>query len=316
MSYRFQRDEPLPEGVRRIAKEQIDKALAELDDYTLDVHTVVHQVRKRCKKLRGLLRIVRPHCEEAYQQSNAVLRDAARRLSAIRDATSSSETFDDLTERLGDPLDNGAAGAISSILESRRCRIAQDGLSLENGLSQMRTTLKRMRRQVPDWPVDELEFAAVVAGVEKTYGRGRAAMRAARKQPTVARYHEWRKRVKYHWYHTRLLRDLWKPVMGVREDQLKMLADHLGDTHDLANLAETLRASADPLKNRDELEAVLGEIELAVGEHLAPAQPLGKLLFAEKPKYLARRLRKYWNAWQQLDNAPQAPEEFSSLIEV
>jgi hypothetical protein len=61
MSYHLKRsDGPVQDGVRRIAVDQIDAAIAELDDKALDVHETVHQIRKRCKKLRGLIRLVRP----------------------------------------------------------------------------------------------------------------------------------------------------------------------------------------------------------------------------------------------------------------
>ncbi|MEZ4569166.1 MAG: hypothetical protein R2849_02320 [Thermomicrobiales bacterium] len=63
MAYRLEPDEALDVGVRRIATEQVEKALAELDDSDLDRHATVHQVRKRCKKIRGLLRLVRPGLE-------------------------------------------------------------------------------------------------------------------------------------------------------------------------------------------------------------------------------------------------------------
>ena len=46
----------------------------------------VHDVRKRCKKVRGLLRLVRPGLGPDYRRANADVRDAARELSSLRDA--------------------------------------------------------------------------------------------------------------------------------------------------------------------------------------------------------------------------------------
>ena len=70
MSYRFEPGEKVERGVKRMAREQIDKALAEIDSDELDVHERVHQVRKRCKKLRAIARLVRPALGSQYAGIN------------------------------------------------------------------------------------------------------------------------------------------------------------------------------------------------------------------------------------------------------
>ncbi len=71
MGFRLQRGEAVNEGVRRIAGEQLEKAIAEIQNTELDRHEAVHQVRKRFKKIRGLIRLVRPAFEETYDRENA-----------------------------------------------------------------------------------------------------------------------------------------------------------------------------------------------------------------------------------------------------
>ena len=45
------------------------------------------------------------------------------------------------------------------------------------------------------------------------------AMDAAAKDPTADNFHEWRKRVKDHWYHSRLLWPVWqKPMKAFTSD--------------------------------------------------------------------------------------------------
>ena len=96
MAYRFKRGNSSVEaGVRRIATEEIDGAIDEIDDNGLELHETVHQVRKRCKKLRGLIRVVRPAFDD-YQDENAAFREAARALSYVRDTEALIETYDDL----------------------------------------------------------------------------------------------------------------------------------------------------------------------------------------------------------------------------
>ncbi len=67
MSYRLQRSESVIQGVKRIAREQLDKALTDIKNEDMDRHEAVHQVRKRFKKIRGLIRLVRPSFEKTYR---------------------------------------------------------------------------------------------------------------------------------------------------------------------------------------------------------------------------------------------------------
>ena len=78
MAYRFSvTDRSVQAGVRRIACEQIDKAIAEIENTELPLDETIFQIRKRCKKIRGLLRLVRPSFD-GYARENAIFRDAAR----------------------------------------------------------------------------------------------------------------------------------------------------------------------------------------------------------------------------------------------
>ena len=57
MGYRIRQKESVQDAIQRIATEQIDKAIAEIEDAARDRHEVIHQVRKRCKKLQALVRL-------------------------------------------------------------------------------------------------------------------------------------------------------------------------------------------------------------------------------------------------------------------
>ena len=65
MSYRLGAEESLAAGLRRSASEQLDLALAGLADARLDRYEAIHEARKCCKRLRGLLRLARSWRSEA-----------------------------------------------------------------------------------------------------------------------------------------------------------------------------------------------------------------------------------------------------------
>ena len=106
----------------------------------------------------------------------------------------------------------------------------------------------------------------------------------------------WRKRAKDLWYHLRLLRESWPPVMKATIDEAKKLADLLGDEHDLTVLDETLAAEPATFGDPDDIAALRELIAERRDELRAAARPLARRLYAEKPKRFAARLRACWKA--------------------
>ena len=52
MAYRFRRkDRSVEHALRRIAREQVDKAVTSIDDEEDQTSETIHDVRRRCKKL-------------------------------------------------------------------------------------------------------------------------------------------------------------------------------------------------------------------------------------------------------------------------
>ena len=64
MAFRLEHSEPIGVGVQRVTAERLDDGMLRLERLATagpsEVEKTVHEVRKRCKELRGLLRLVRP----------------------------------------------------------------------------------------------------------------------------------------------------------------------------------------------------------------------------------------------------------------
>jgi len=293
MTYRLKSsDETTEAALRRIATEEIDAGLAELDDPEMDLHEKVHQVRKRAKKLRGLIRLVRPAFPD-FDAENATIRDAARRLSGLRDREGMVETYDKLV---------AATGAKGFDLVREHLVATRDAASAQahvaEDLDAFRAELMALRDRVQDWQLTDTGFKAMRAGLEKTFGRARKARRAAAEHADVPAIHEWRKRVKYHWYHTRLLSPLNRSVLDRRATQAKDLSELLGDHHDLAVLDSFIDAS-DDLPGDPALWAAFRNHIAARQEVLeAEAQSLGARLFASAPKDVGKSWTRWWRNWR------------------
>ena len=110
--YKFDpKGDPVDSCFRAIAVDQLDEALADLATPEGHGRSVVHEARRRCKKLRGLLRLVRPAFPE-FARENAAIRDAAALLSHLRDAEVLRQTVADL----GKAHDNEAVKRIGARL--------------------------------------------------------------------------------------------------------------------------------------------------------------------------------------------------------
>jgi len=296
MAYHFHRKKTVKADVVKIARSQIDKAIEEIDDESLDRHEAVHQVRKRCKKLRGLIRLIRPAFPE-YKRENALFRDAAGELSSVRDAQSVIACFEELILYYDDRVEGVSFEKIRRQLVERRAEVADDAVELEEKLKNFRASMVEARGRVNKWKITEEGFDAVADGFMKTYKRGRKAFPKAYEEPSTENFHEWRKRVKYHWYHCRLLRRIWPEMIKVHRKTADDLADYLGDDHDLAVLRETLEKEPHRFESED-LERIYTLIGERRSELQHQAQLLGERLYAEKKKHITHRFGSYWMSWR------------------
>lgn len=297
MSYQLEGTESVEEGVKRISTEKVDRAIDHITDGGMERHETVHEVRKRCKEIRATVRLVRPALGETYDKENAWYRDIARKLSDIRDAQALIETYDEhITPIAEDALDETARKSVRKTLVARRGRISTEQ-NLGERLEDVHEDLLEGRPRIESWELDAEGFDAIGPGVKKSYRRGREAMEEAYDEPTAENFHEWRKRAKYHRYHTRLLRNIWLSPMKTRRSELKDLTDHLGDEHDLAVFREVLTDDDRQLavKNSD---ALLDLIDQRRTELQSVSNPLGGRAHAEEPDALIRRLGVYWGAWK------------------
>lgn len=294
MPFRIKRKESVQQAIRRIADEQLGKGLDEIADPKLGRDKTVHQVRKRCKKLRGLIRLTRPAFEKRYQCENAALRDAARLISDIRDAATSISTYDALMNRFGDQVNRSAFGPLRGQMTRRLNDIPDQ--RIDDRLQRVAEAFEAVRGRLDEWTLDEDGFAAIAGGLSKTRSRASKRLAKARKTPTTEALHELRKRVKYHWYHMRLLRGLWPAVNKAWAKELDHLSDLLGDDHDLAVFAQQIDSFAGEGVDPTDRKVLHGLIKHRRQELQVEGFRSAGLLFAESNDAFIRRINAYWDA--------------------
>ena len=292
--YRLRDGHPLAKEIRRAASGRADHALEQLhEELAREPEEAVHTARKDLKKLRSLLRLVRPGLDdEVYARTNDDLRVAGRALGGIRDADVLLETLEELLEREDELTPAGGVGRLREDLLDQRAR-AHHGSGPNRAAAEASELIEGAASGIPDWP--DAVADAVVPGLERAYRRGRNRMREAEDDPTTERLHEWRKRAKDHWYHLRLVRDAWPEPLKARADEVHSLTDLIGDDHDVALLVAEIETRLPEDSERAELLAAASRRR---GELQGAAFDLGARVYAEKPKALRRRMEALLEAWQ------------------
>lgn len=285
--YKFDpKGDPPESAFRAIALDQLGEALAELDRPDDEGRSVVHEVRRRCKKLRGLLRLVRP-AFPGYAAENAAIRDAARLLSHVRDAEVLTETVADLAKWRPDDALTRIHGRLAAV---------PAGVDPATRLAEFRDRLSAIRDRAEHWSLNRAGWDALQPGLCKTYRAERRAMDAARDTGRAADFHEWRKLNKYHGFHLDLLRRAAPDVLHGEVDVVDRLSLLLGTHHDL----DVLRAAVANDPDRFGDPADLSTLQTAIGARLKDIEhqslELGRQLLAEKPRAHARRFAAYWKS--------------------
>jgi len=295
MSYRLSFADPVPNGVRQCAREQLADAVERLERASEDSVKAVHEARKDLKKTRALLRLVRPALgRSAYRLENDALRDIGLALSGARDADVRVATAQKLAEQAAGRLPADVFDALREALVAQAAAANGEG----GDAGRFAPVIERLHAaelRIEAWPLDAADWDTVVAGITRAYVRGREAFAVARAAPEPELLHAWRKRAKDLWYHQRLLGPAWPDLLEAQAEAAHGLSELLGDDHDLAVLDERLADDAPPLApvvdaQRAELRALIAHRS---GELCAEAFRLGRRIYAEPPKAFTRRLARY-----------------------
>jgi CHAD domain-containing protein len=300
MAYRFDAGQPISQEIRRVFFEEIDSAVKQLTkrgDQERDES--IHEARKSIKKLRGLLRLIKPLIGKGtYRRENQALGDIGRKLSQLRDARAIIEIFEAVVKEAEarKALDGDLVQSIRGRLEEHKSETEQR-INVEETLSSAVAALQAVSGHVDDYQLTERGFESLERGLKDVYRRGRRAMKQAVKTPAADHFHDWRKRVKDHWYHVRLLGALNTAFIETREDDLKKLETWLGDDHNLAVLRDTIDNDRARFGHPKQVRQFLVLMKQHGQELREKALELGEHLYGLKPKRLVSEFPKAREIW-------------------
>ncbi|MDT0676067.1 CHAD domain-containing protein [Autumnicola musiva] len=298
MSYKLEKQETLEDNVNRIASEEIELCISSLKNS--NIHEGIHEIRKSLKKIRALARLFRDELgEKKYKKINIFFRDVGHELAPLRDLTAHMETIEMIKARYGNHIYVNFFNSILQELEKEREEL-EENLKEKNFFSEyLVEQFETARENFTEWPVKSADLTIVLPSIKRTYERGRNALEEAYADPNANNFHEWRKRAKYLWHQIQLLENLWPKFFTTWADEVHILADLLGDDHDLMILNEKIKATELHLNDEKQTE-ILHALIKEYSDHLRiEAELQGGLVYAEKPKFFKKRTKQYirinWN---------------------
>ncbi len=256
-----------------------------------------HELRKRCKELRGLLRLLRPGLPE-YDRLNRSVRDAARLVAPARDAEVMLDTLDNLTARRRAP--QHFAGLRARLVTEIARRDIHDG---DEALADYSEAMRAIEVAFAQLALGDKANRVLWKGLGDTWKRARhghaqaQASLAGEFDPEV--FHDWRKVVKQHWYQARFLVRIRKGKLKRHIARIDTLAETLGAHNDLDTLMGFLDTQQGLSATDAKAREILRRHVLAARRRLAQAAlAQADDTLALPPKALVKQWHGWWRNWR------------------
>lgn len=309
--FRLYEGEPLGVGLKRLSLAEMDRATSGFYDGEEAFREAVHTARKATKKVRALLRLVRGEIgEKVYRFENTWMRDTSRLLSPVRGVAVAVGSVELVRNLYGPLLAEGTFDELGQRLVQRRDRLEQQAMEDQELVPRVVDRLERARARYQAWPTGgesrpvygmgiRHEYAAIAAGLESTYRRGRREMVTAYRLPTAEHFHGWRKRVRYLRHQMEILTPVWPEVMVAMAVTLDRIGELLGEEHDLSELLRLVSERPDLCPNPMERSLFAALAKQRRGDLQTACRILGRRVYTETPGALAERISAYWESWQE-----------------
>lgn len=287
MQYRNPAIESVAAGSHRILTGLLADIGARLDSEPQLSDGNIHEIRKNCKKLRGLLRLLEPALEaRRFRTLDRMLRNLARELAGLRDGKVMLDTLDSLEHHFAPVLHEQALAPLRETLQTITGQ--RTGNVPETAV--LRERLDAIMQSVGELDFERIDRETLLAGLTGVYRLGRRAHRRMEAEPDTENGHKLRRLAKYEYYHLRMLSDWNKPALRPLGDRFHRLEETLGQDHDLAVLAEFLGRCPELCPNRIRRELLRALIESRRIALMSRALRLARELYRVKPGKYRKRI--------------------------
>lgn len=286
----LQSHEALRSGLLRVVDALIDSAADGLSNESRNGEQDIHQERTTIKRLRALLRLIRPAVDSAFfNRENVRLRTAARLLSFARDTEVALGTLKTL------PVSNEIdQDSVRSVLSGFQVKVERPN-DLDETMTEVRRRLAQTRRNFHQLKLQGTEREILERGLRAVYRQGRNRMRDAIQLGEDSAFHRWRIRAKNLYYELEFLESVWPKRLHRLVSRLSKLQDEIGLDHDAAVLRAWLKKTPENFGGSENVQRVVGCLDSQTQKLRKRVVPLGQQIWAEKPRRFARRVVRHWD---------------------
>jgi CHAD domain-containing protein len=288
MGFRLKLREPLPKGLKRVFREQIESALQLCRHPSRQRGVTVHEVRKHLKRLRAAMRLaVGEVGKNQHACEDRCVRKIGRLVSDLRDAQVRLQTLIQLRDATTKDPKKNRFPRIEELLSLERESFSA---AFAGWQKEATPQLEGLETRLLEWPLDGLTWKQICGAVGKIYKRGQRGLAKTIDDPEPETFHQWRKRVKDIWYQLRILQPLNRVVLEEIAHDAEVLAELLGSEHDLDFMLARLEKESDDAALRDELTQLEKLIRKRGKRLRTNALELGRRFYAEPAKAFAKRI--------------------------
>lgn len=271
-----------------------------LDDPTqVGADKAIHEVRRRGKQVRALLRLIRPAIPSDFKAIDRSYRDAGRLLAPARDARIIVEAFDELFSADDSPADIETHQVVRSSLEASAAK--ETAIVFEGGgepASDSTQLLRRGEEHASGLRIPE-HASSIADGGTRTYAQGKDAFDRLATDPSPSVFHRWRIRVKQRRHQIAYLADFAPSDLSESHEHLYELSDLLGAAHDLVVLRDHVQAAATEVPS-EEMRRVLAVTDERRTRLESQALQMGAALFDASPEEVHGSLVTIWETWDRM----------------
>ncbi|MBV8330167.1 MAG: CHAD domain-containing protein [Verrucomicrobia bacterium] len=284
-------NEPVRTGVLRVADILFQNAGNRIRHPTRDSAEDIHAIRVIIKRLRALLRLIRPVLNKTvFDRENSRLRTAAHRLAFERDADVARQTLAML------PRSQGHQAEAVKMLSSQKNGDSQPETIQARNYVEM--DLERTRRSLHGMRISRAGWDAIEPGLTAVYRKCRKRMQRALRRGEDDAFHKWRITVKHLYYELQMLRPVWPKRLDKMIARLSQLQEKIGTDHDLVILKRSLASRPHPTGDAEGVDEVLQTVADEIAKLRKLAKPLGKTIFLQSPRRFVRKMKRHWVHWR------------------
>lgn len=286
MGYRLNPQSALGVEIARVYRGQLSAAIAALAG---DAPVSVHAARKHVKKARALL-LRADEGGSIDPDAEHELKIANRAVGALSDAHRIVEASELLKGFNRARVPDTLWMQLHAALVARRATVLV-GAGASTWRERAARLIASARARADKWETVSVDDAAIASTVACVHRQSQHAARHARRRPTVAAYHHWRRSVKVEWYWHRLIADHTGGRLSDDQHRLAALDACLGTLHDLHVLAGVV--ADEQLLDRHDRARVLASLRELIRDLRRKAWLLADVL-RDRPHDVKRRVRALW----------------------